>query len=211
MTLYTGLVGASALAGLGYCALIERAPSAGRTLVKAVAVGALAVLAYFRGAPIALVLGLGLSCLGDAFLAGDAKKWLPSGLAAFLAAHVAYIWLFLQDGGGRAALAAEPARALGVIGAAAAGLAMIAWLWRALGPLRPAVVVYAAALAAMVATAFTLPKVLWPAMVGALCFMASDALLSAELFKQIRSRLTAQAVWWLYYAAQASIAFAYLR
>ena len=205
------LIGASALAGLGYGMLVERRPSALRTVVKSLAIGALAVLAYIRGAPTAVVIALGLSTLGDAFLAGDPKKWLPAGLGAFLLAHCAYIWLFLQDGGGRAALAAEPVRSLGVIFALAAGAMMISWLWKALGAMRPAVAIYAAALSIMTAAAFTLPKILWPAMPGAVSFMASDAFLSAELFKGLKSRATTQGVWWLYYGAQAAIAYAYLR
>ena len=205
------LIGASAVAGAGYAFLLERSPSALRTAVKTLAVAALAALAYLRDAPTGLVVALVLSAVGDAFLAGDPKRWLPAGLGSFLVAHIAYVWLFLEDGGGRAALAAEPVRAAGVIMAFAAGVMMLAWLWRSLGALRPAVVVYALALSAMVAAAFTLPKFLMPAMAGAVMFMASDAILSAELFKQLRSRLSSQAVWWLYYAAQASIAYAYLR
>lgn len=211
MTASDLLIGASALACIGYAFLVDRKPAAGRTAVKTVAVGALAALAYIRGAPTPLVVALGLSAIGDGFLAGDPEEFLPLGLGAFLAAHVAYIWLFVQDGGGRAALAAEPVRALGVAFALGAGVAMLTWLWRSLGALRPAVAVYAAALAAMTAAAFTLPKILWPAMPGAVSFLASDAILSAELFKGLRSRVASQAVWWLYCGAQAAITYAYLR
>jgi uncharacterized membrane protein YhhN len=207
----TVLIGVSAAAGAGYCLLVERPPSGLRTLVKTAAVAGLAALAYLRGAPTLLVIALALCAVGDAFLAGDPKKWLPLGLASFLLAHFAYVWLFLHDGGGRAALAAEPVRAAGVILAFAAGATMLAWLWGSLGALKPAVAVYALALSAMVGAALTLPRILAPAMAGAAMFLASDAILSAELFKGLRTRLSAQAVWWLYYGAQASIAYAYLR
>ena len=212
MSFDTVLIDASCAAGITYSLMIGQPASPGRTLAKAAAVGALAVLAYVRGAPTALVVALMLSTLGDAFLAGDPGTWLPAGLSAFLLAHGSYIWLFVQDGGGRAALAAEPLRAVGVISAFAAGLMMLAWLWRSLGAgLRGAVALYALALSAMVAAAFTLPKFLWPAMAGAVWFMTSDALLAAELFKGLRSRLSGQAVWWLYYAAQGATTYAYLR
>ncbi|QUD86872.1 lysoplasmalogenase [Phenylobacterium montanum] len=211
MSFSTLLIGLSAAAGVGYVFLLERPPGALRTLVKTLAVAALAALAYLRDAPTGLVVALALSAAGDAFLAGDPDRWLPLGLGAFLLAHVAYVWQFLHDGGGRAALAAEPVRAGGVIMAFAAGIMMLAWLWRSLGALRPAVAVYALALSAMVAAAFTLPKFLAPAMAGAVMFMASDAILSAELFKGLRSRLSTHAVWGLYYGAQAAIAYAYLR
>jgi uncharacterized membrane protein YhhN len=207
----TPLVGLSAAAACLYAFRLDRAPSAGRTAVKATAVGALAVLAYISDAPTALVVALVLSSLGDAFLAGDPRRWLPTGLASFLLAHIAYIWLFMQDGGGRAALAAEPVRALGVILAFTAGATMLAWLWGSLGALKAAVALYALALSAMVAAAFTLPKILWPGMLGAVWFMASDAILSAELFRALRTRASSQAVWWLYYGAQGAITYAYLR
>ncbi|MDR3508012.1 MAG: lysoplasmalogenase [Caulobacteraceae bacterium] len=212
MKFETMVTGGSLAAALAYGLIfVERPPSLVKTVVKTLAVGLLALLVYVRGAPALLVAALGLSALGDAFLAGEPKTWLRHGLGAFLAAHLAYVWLFAADGGGRAAMIAEPVRALGVAGAFAAGVTMMSWLWASIGPLRPAVTVYAAALAAMVATAFTLPRFLWPAMPGAVLFLLSDAILSAELFKGLRSRLASHSVWGLYYAAQALITFAYLR
>jgi uncharacterized membrane protein YhhN len=198
-------------AGVYGIVLVVQPVSTVRTLVKTAAVGVLALVAYLGGAPLPLIAALALSAAGDAFLAGDPKRWLPMGLAAFLAAHLAYIWLFVTDGFGWTALAAEPLRAVGVAGAILAGVAMLIWLWRGLDPLRPAVVLYAAALSAMVAASFTLPHRLWPAMAGAAAFLASDALLSAELFKGLRARWLTYAVWWLYYGAQYAIAWAYLR
>ena len=206
------LAAASAVAGAVYGVfMVARPPSVLKTLVKIAAVGLLTVLAYVIDAPFGLIVALGLSTVGDGFLAGDAERWLPAGLAAFLFAHLAYIRLFLAEGGGAGALMAEQWRAVGVAAALIAGVAMIAWLWSGLGKLRPAVVVYAAALALMTATALTLPRWLWPAMAGAAAFFLSDAILSAELFKNRRNVWTTQAVWWLYYGAQASITWAYLR
>jgi uncharacterized membrane protein YhhN len=201
-------VTASAVYGLW---LAPKPVSAGRTLVKTLAVAALAVLSYIAGAPLALTIALLMSATGDAFLAGDPQRWLSLGLGAFLAAHIAYIWLFLHDGGGRAALIAEPVRTLGVSAAFAAGVTMLAWLWRSLGAMRIAVLAYATALCLMAAASFTLPYRLWPAMLGAAAFTASDGLLSAELFKDLRAPWLTYAVWGLYYAAQALIVWAYLR
>ena len=204
-------LGSAAAAAIYGAFMVARPPSLLKTLVKIAAVGMLTALAYVMDAPLGLIVALALSTAGDGFLAGDAERWLPAGLAAFLFAHVAYIRLFLVEGGGVGALMAEQWRAVGVAAALLGGLAMIAWLWSGLGKLRPAVVVYAAALAIMTATALTLPKWLWPAMVGAAAFFLSDAILSAELFKNRRNIWTTQAVWWLYYGAQASITWAYLR
>jgi uncharacterized membrane protein YhhN len=212
MTLETGFIALSAAAAILYALVFNaRAPSLLRTAVKTTAVGALAGLAVIDGAPPFLIAALALSAVGDAFLAGDPRRWLAPGLGAFLFAHLAYIWLFMRIGGGRAALEAEPWRALGVFGAVAAGAMMLTWLWGSIGPLRPAVAVYAAALAAMTAAAFTLPRLFWPAMAGAVLFMASDALLSAEQFKGRRTVWSGPAIWAAYFAAQALMAYAFLR
>ena len=211
-SLTQGLTLGSAAAAVIYgLFLVSRPASAIKTLVKIAAVGLLAVLAYIIDAPAPLIVALALSTVGDGFLAGDSERWLPAGLGAFLLAHLAYIRLFAAEGGGAGALMAEQGRAVGVAGALIGGLAMVIWLWPGLGKLRPAVLLYAAALAMMTALAFTLPRQLWPAIVGASAFFLSDAILSAELFKNRKSPWTSQSVWWLYYGAQAAITWAYLR
>lgn len=217
MSLERDLIVVSAAAAVIYgAALIGRPPSAPRTLVKAAAVGGLAGAAYITGSQLQLILALGLGALGlgalgDGLLATVSRRWLPAGLAAFLAGHLCYIWLFLEDGGGRAALLAEPWRNLGVAGAMAAGTLTLLSALRGLGPLKPAAAAYVAALTAMAACAFTLPHQLWPAMAGAVGLMISDGLLAAELFAGARSWWSRHAIWWLYYAGQAMIAWAYLR
>jgi uncharacterized membrane protein YhhN len=212
MTVGQWLALSSAAAALLYGTVFTgRPPSVLKTLVKVTAVGLLTVLAYIIDAPVLLIVALALSAAGDAFLAGDTERWLPAGLGAFLLAHLTYIRLFMREGGGVGALMAEQWRVLGVTGAVIGGLAMVIWLWPGLGRLRPAVLVYAAALATMTAAAFTLPRWLWPAIVGAAAFFLSDAILSAELFKNRRNAWTSQGVWWLYYGAQAAITWAYLR
>jgi hypothetical protein len=70
----------AALYGL---ALAGRPPSPPRTLVKTAATAALAALAYLQSAGPWLALALALCAIGDAFLAGDPRRWLPFGLAAF--------------------------------------------------------------------------------------------------------------------------------
>ena len=203
------LIGLSVASALIYgAALTAREPSITRTVLKTLAVGALAVLAFRLRAPWPLVAGLALSASGDAFLAGDAERWLPAGLGAFLLAHLGYIWLFLHQGSGLGVLIAERWRGADAVAAVVLGVAMMIWLWRSLGPLRPAVAVYAAALSGMVVTALTLPSQLWLAMIGAMLFMASDALLSAQLFKGLRARWSGPVVWTTYYGAQALIAYA---
>lgn len=212
MSLNRTLIDLSAVAaGVYGVVLVGWTPSPIRTAVKAAAVGVLAVAAYMAGAPLPLIAALTASAVGDAFLSGDPTRWLAGGLAAFLLADIAYIWLFLDEGFGWAMLEADHLRALGAALAVAAGVAMLAWLWRSADRLRPAVVAYAVAVSLMAAAAFTLPHRFWPAIAGASLFMASDALLAAQLFKGLRGRWADYLVWWSYYIAQFGIYWAYMR
>jgi uncharacterized membrane protein YhhN len=81
--------------------------------------------------------------------------------------------------------------------------------------LKPAVLAYVLAIVAMVVASLLLPSLRWPAAVGALAFMASDAVLALDLFKGVKllgsPRLTAWAVWFLYFGGQALIAYGMLR
>ena len=210
----TLLTGISALAALGYGAVMAgHAPSLHRTVVKTAAVGALAVLALLSDAPWQLAAGLLLCAVGDAFLAGDPRRWLPLGLASFLVGHVLLIFLFHET--------RDPAQEMsnlqlaGAVTVGLAAVAMLAWLWTALGPMRAAVILYVIVIAVMVGTSFLLPGYYWPAMLGAVAFMASDAILAGSLFREAKlfgsQRLTGWAIWFLYYAAQALIAWAFLR
>ncbi len=210
-TLLTGLsVLAALIYGLG---LTGRAPSMVRTIVKASAVGAIAIIAFLSGTPWLLAAGLLLCAAGDVFLAGDPNRWLPAGLGVFLLGHILYIFLFqeMRD----PALEMTAPQIAGAVAVGLAALAMLAWLWTALGPMRAAVTLYVIAIAVMVGSSFLLPLVYWPAMAGAVAFMASDAILAGDLFREAKlfgsQRLTGWAVWFLYYGGQAAIAWAFLR
>jgi len=188
-----------------------------RTVVKMVAVAALALIAYLTGPRYGLALllpaALALSAVGDGFLAGDPKRWLPLGLASFLVAHLVYVALFWSAGGPSGL--SEPVRLTLIMAAPVCGIGMLTWLWPHLGAMRGAVSAYVAAIVAMLATSLLLPWKAWPVMVGALAFMASDAILSADLFRSARlagsERLSAYAIWALYYGGQAAIALGLMR
>jgi uncharacterized membrane protein YhhN len=208
------LTGLSVLAALIYgFALAGRPVSLPRTVIKTTAVGAIAIIAFLSGAPWWLAAGLLLCAAGDAFLAGDPRRWLPAGLGVFLLGHVLYIFLFqeMRD----PALEMTPLQIAGAVSVGAAALSMLAWLWAWLGPMRAAVTLYVIAIAVMVGSSFLLPAIYWPAMVGAVAFMASDAILAGGLFREAKllgsQRLTGWAVWFLYYGGQAGIAWAFLR
>lgn len=203
----------SALSALVYGALWVLGPvSPLRTVVKMVPVAALALIAYLTGPQHGLALllpaALALSAVGDGFLAGDPKRWLPLGLASFLLAHLIYVALFWSVGATSAL--SEPIRPILIGAAATSGVGMLTWLWPHLGAMRGAVSAYVAAIVAMLATSLLLPWTAWPVMVGAAAFMASDAILSADLFRGARlagsERLSGYAIWGLYYSGQAAIA-----
>lgn len=222
----------SLAAGLTYgLVLATRPPSAVRTIVKMMAVGSLALFglsmwlgdvstiqpaadprfaAFLRSTGWisgAAATALTLCAIGDGFLAGDPKRWLLPGLVAFLLGHVAYVAMFLipvPDPWG------EPSLGLaGWITAAfvvAAALGMLRWLWGGLGDMRWPVVAYVAVISAMVVASLTVSRHGAHLAVAALLFMASDAVLAADMFRGFKvlgsARLTAWTIWFLYFGAQ---------
>ncbi|MEQ1492940.1 MAG: lysoplasmalogenase family protein, partial [Terricaulis sp.] len=83
-------------------------------------------------------------------------------------------------------------------------------VWRRkLGAVPLVAMIYAGAISAMAIVAMWLPWAGWPAMIGAVSFLASDLILAAELFRlppdASARRWTAPVVWWTYVAAQALI------
>ncbi len=205
--------GLSILAAAVYgFALLTRPASGPRTLIKASAVGFIAAVSYVHGGAGSWLLTapLLLSAVGDAFLAGNPRPWLPFGLAAFLFAHLLYVVLFAHDNLGLSALAEFPRWVL-VLAAVATAFLVLRALWSGLGRMREAVVIYVAVILTMVCMAFTLPWTRSAAMIGAVLFMTSDSILAFRLFRGGGPNVTADlAVWWFYWAAQALIARAFL-
>jgi uncharacterized membrane protein YhhN len=82
----------------------------------------------------------------------------------------------------------------------------LAVLRRDMGAIKLAGMVYGGAITMMALQAMWLPWIGWPAMLGALLFLTSDFVLSAELFRlppdSALRRLTAPVVWWTYAVAQ---------
>ena len=129
--------------------------------------------------PLAIAAGLCLSLSGDVFLMLPGDRFV-AGLASFLLAHVAYLVAFTTN----AAFGAAPAA---FVPYAAAGLAVLALLWRRLGRLRGPVTLYVVVIMAMAAQAAvraltlqTTPALL--AAAGAALFVASDATLALDRF-----------------------------
>lgn len=201
---FWGLVAVSAAAAAMYgAAYLHRPPGRARAVVKTLFMAPLAAAFVLAQAPALLIAGIVASAFGDAFLAFD-KKWaLPAGIGAFLLAQLCYLALFIQY-----ALPDDPAtpRYLAMGAVAATVLVFLMWLWPKLGQLAFGVVPYTLAIGAMAIASFRLPWANMPVMAGAVCFVISDGVLSAELFKLAPDaparRITAPLVWWSYVAAQ---------
>lgn len=168
----------------------------GSWAVKASSVALLALLA--RRTPL-LAIGLLLGSIGDALLDLD-QKYFTAGLGAFLVGHLVYALCFWRTG----RKLVGPAHLGGILLFAAA---LLQWLWPTLGAMRIPVTCYFAAITIM---ALMSVRVGGWALVGALLFLASDALLATDRFR-LAIPLRDWLVWFTYYGGQVGIAIGVLR
>ncbi|NHF72153.1 lysoplasmalogenase family protein [Paracoccus xiamenensis] len=199
---------AGGLATLGAAlALIYQARGAGvehpgpaASAAKTGATAALALAGLAAGAPLAVVLGLALGALGDFFLTRRAETAFLAGMAAFAAGHLAYAgWMFTPE---------HAARMFWALPMLALALSTERWLLPRTGPLRAPVRAYVWVITLMAAAAATLPLPLWPAMVGAALFVASDLVLAIRLFVargETMQRRLSLLLWPAYWGGQALI------
>ena len=154
-----------------------------------------------------LLAALVLSTAGDVFLLGESEGRFRAGLASFLLAHVAYGAIFV--GHVETPWWPGPAATVAALAVVVAAGGVLAWLWPTLGGLRGPVAAYVAVIVAMALAAlladFATP---WVAL-GALAFVASDAMLAANKF---RGPLPGAGlfVWTSYCTAQGLLAFGVL-
>lgn len=124
------------------------------------------------------------------------------GGALFLLSHLIAIPLYLRN------RRANPAASQkGAAAALLAGVPLAAWLLTR----DPLAVIYAAALAAMAATAWLSRFSRYAVGIGALLFVASDLLIFARLGGGLDRELTNWLIWPLYYAGQLMIATGVIR
>ncbi|TDH34819.1 lysoplasmalogenase [Pseudohoeflea suaedae] len=192
---------AAAIPAAVYLPYARRAPSVFRTVIKTLPLSIFAVIALATDAPWLLVAALALSALGDACLAQEGEMSFLAGLCSFLLAHIAYAVIFLAHGGGWAAASAPVLSAIAVF-----SLVYGSFLVRRAGQLAVPVAIYVLAIAVMGFGAATIGGTV---LLGALLFMASDAILGAEKFVMADdhrlANVSAPAVWILYFAGQALI------
>ena len=198
-------IGLAVLYGAVFC---YRGQSVPKALVKTFATLALTAWAWMAGGPVVLVAALALSAAGDAFLAGDGDRWLLPGMAAFFAAHVAYMLLFWDIMPGTSAGWQTGAQI--VLALVAAGY--LGWLLPYLGKMRLPVIAYTAIILMMGAGAIALAPTNTLILVGALMFILSDAILAWQLFREPGRQNVAASVtlWLLYFGGQVLIALGVL-
>ncbi len=201
-----GLLVLAMIAALYY--LLRPADTSGGrwAILKTMPVAAMALVAKDAGAPIALIAALALSALGDFLLAHKGDTPFLGGLAAFLAAHLAYIWLFLQAAGSAAFVTpAEVWR----LAAAFVVIVHAANMARLLIPsvetaMRLPVLAYILAITAMgvAGAAHVTPQVF----AGVVLFIVSDTFLATERFlvpiESPHKKWLNTVVWVAYIAAQ---------
>ena len=195
-----GLGGMLALIyGVGFC---WRGESWLRTGIKTGAMVLPALAVSMAGLPLLAVVGLWACIAGDYLLSRPGPVMLKAGIGAFALGHVFYVVSFLTLFPMRGADGVFWAVLAGLIGL---GLSTEVWLSPRTGALRGAVRGYVVLILAMGVSAALSGGPRLFLLGGALCFIASDLILSTILFLGKGGRLAAFAVWGLYYAAQGLI------
>jgi uncharacterized membrane protein YhhN len=180
-----------------------------RVVAKGLAVSSLAAVAALevsgRGR-VRLAAALGFGSLGDVLL--DLHPALfPAGLAAFLAGHLLYAWLWTAHWD--RPLRPSRAQRLRVTVVLAASLGLAAVLVPRAGALAAPVTLYIAAITGMAAAGALAPFRSLKIFAGALLFVFSDAVLALDKFSgPVPGR--EWLVWPTYYAAQALLLLGYL-
>lgn len=201
------LIGSGAVLALLYgVAFCWRPESWLRSSVKTGSVVLPAAALSMLGLPWLALMGLWACALGDYLLSRPGGAVLKAGIAAFALGHICYslAFLFILPVGAPDGLFWGVAIVLVLL-----GLSTERWLSPHTGELRGAVRVYVLLILGMgIAAALPGGPRLW-VLAGALCFVASDLILSTQLFLGRDTRVGAYAVWGLYYGAQALIMYGF--
>ncbi|WP_330946447.1 lysoplasmalogenase family protein [Thermomonas sp. LB-4] len=198
------LLAGACVAAVACLVLAEfRRSQSARVLAKLTASSAFVALAWLLGAAEShhgcwMLLAFALSWIGDLLLLSVRSRVFLAGLAAFLAAHVAFAIAFLGLPLDRSALVVAAAVMAGT------GALLMRWLWPNLkGFYRVAVTAYVVALVVMAASAVAVTGAGgdWRYAAGALAFAASDVAVARNRFVAPGA---ANKAWGLplYYAAQ---------
>jgi uncharacterized membrane protein YhhN len=204
------LLATSITSALLYLINVRSQPSTSRMLSKTSSTALLAVLAARRFKPTApIVPALALGSLGDAFLAWPGEDNFLRGLTSFLVAHLFYIALFAQAGGGLEQIWAENWRQ-GVAGLMLLLAPLMGSLLvpRVAAKLRVPIMVYSTVILGMVFAVLTVRDDV--VVLGAVMFAVSDSVLATDEFLvpagSVHHGWMQYTVWILYYTGQLLIA-----
>ena len=217
MTAHLFLWGFSGCCALAYgLHFTFQSPSLLRSVVKTSAILLLALISYLSSGPFFLTLALLFGATGDAFLSLRRSQGFLPGLAAFLIGHLCFVLLFIPSAEPLSTLLTQYWRSAIFMVLLILAFFLIAKLRPQLNKLAIPVYCYICIILAMGITALMLPglpTLRW-AIIGSLLFIASDSILSIELFLlESASRLknlTSPLLWFLYWGGQALIALAFL-
>jgi len=209
MTIAMAVAGVGAVIALIYQARVNDGPSALRSAMKTAPVALFALAALLAGAPWLLALGLALGAVGDFALSRRGEAAFMAGLASFALAHLAYAVVFVEVEGRLAPFDLTALRWLGVAALIIMAQSTMIWLLPHTGGLKRPVAAYVAIITAMGLAALHLPGPQGLAMLGAGLFVASDLVLSVELFRMQETpraaRIASHVVWPLYWIGQGLI------
>jgi uncharacterized membrane protein YhhN len=207
-TLLAMSIGAAIIYGIK----ARQSPTHLRMAAKTISTALLSVRAALHGEPTLLVTALAFGAIGDAFLAWDGETAFISGLASFLAAHIFYIVLFVQNGRGVLQLQSDSRRVAVAITITILAPVMLVLLIPRVGrELRIPIFAYSSAISAMVLMALTMAND--QIVLGAVLFTISDFFLATDKFllspKSTHRTWMQHTVWVLYYSGQLLISMGF--
>lgn len=173
-------------------------------VAKTLSIGILSISTAITHGPTLLVAAQAFGALGDAFLAWDGDVAFLRGLGSFLIAHLFYIVLLYQYGGGQEVFQSVW-RLIGAFTAVTLASGMLVLLLpRVPRDLKLPIIVYSTAIFTMTITALAVEDS--RVVIGAVLFTISDAILAAGRFlipaTSVYQIGVDYSVWSLYYTGQ---------
>ena len=204
----------SIIASLGYLIVPADLPSPIRATIKALGVGMLSLLVLRQAGrsgrsrdTYGLAVALGLSTLGDIFLAIRVENGFILGLGSFLLAHLTYVGLFINRW--RRPLRPPVIRLGGSVAFLIFSLFFSQWLSPGLGTLAVPVMIYVCAITFMVVSSLWASFSTRLVVLGAILFMISDSTLAADKFR-MEIPWSGLLIWTTYYLGQYGITIGFL-
>jgi uncharacterized membrane protein YhhN len=204
----------SIIASLAYLIVPADLPPPLRAVIKALGVGLLALLVLRQAGragrspdTYGLAAALGLSTLGDIFLALRFENEFVFGLGSFLLAHLTYLALFINRW--RRPLRPPIIRLGGSAAFLIFSLFFSHWLSPGLGDLAVPVMIYVCAITLMVVSSLWADFSTRLVVIGAILFMISDSILAADKFR-VEIPWSGLLIWTTYYLGQYGIAIGFL-